>query len=50
MVEDFADDIACGLRVQPSIAITDGRLMMPEIADALRSKRLTADGRFLDNL
>ncbi|WP_438748297.1 GTP cyclohydrolase II [Pararhizobium sp. O133] len=48
--EDFADEIASGLHIQPSIAITSGRLLMPEIAEALRSGRLLADDRVLDSL
>ncbi|CAN7720972.1 GTP cyclohydrolase II [Rhizobium sp. LjRoot98] len=47
---DFAPEIASGRKVQPTIAVTDGRLMMPEIADALRAGRLVADGSIVDSL
>ncbi|CAN7633565.1 GTP cyclohydrolase II [Rhizobium sp. LjRoot98] len=47
---DFAAEIASGRKVQPTIAVTDGRLIMPEIADALRAGRLAADGRIVDSL
>jgi len=43
----FADDIAGGLDIRPSIAVTKARLNMPEILAAMGAKRLTADGGFL---
>ncbi|EPE96557.1 GTP cyclohydrolase II [Rhizobium grahamii] len=50
VVDDFAAEIASGRKVQPTIAVTDGRLMMPEIANALRARRLVADGSIVDSL
>ena len=47
VAEDFAEEIAAGLDVRPSIAITDGRLQMAEIREALEAGRLRADGTIL---
>ncbi len=43
----YGDDIAGGLDIRPSIAVTKARLNMPEILAAMGAKRLTADGGFL---
>jgi len=40
----FADAIAAGLDVRPSIAITRAHIDMPEIRDAIRAGRLKIDG------
>lgn len=45
---DFASEIADGLDIRPSIAIASGRLHMPEIMQALDSRRLASDGEVLD--
>jgi GTP cyclohydrolase II len=48
MVGDiFADDIAGGTDIRPSIAVTKARLNMPEIAAAMSGPRLKADGAIL---
>ena len=43
----FADEIATGIDIRPSIAITKARLNMPEILGAMGSARLAADGGIL---
>ena len=45
--EVFAAERATGLDIRPSIAVTNGHLLMPEINAALASGRLTADGEIL---
>ncbi len=46
--ELFADRIAGGVDVRPSIAVTRAHINMPEIADAVRAGRLHPDGTVLD--
>ncbi len=43
----FAEDIAAGADVRPSIAVTKAHINMPEIGDAIRVGRLKADGEIL---
>lgn len=50
VAKDFAAEISTGCRIKPTIAVTDGRLIMPEITDALRAGRLVADGTVVDSL
>ena len=45
--EAFGDEIAAGLDVRPSIAVTRAHINMPEIAEAMRRGRLAADGDVL---
>ena len=45
--EVFAADIAAGLDIRPSIAVTRAHINMPEIADAIRAGRLHPDGEVL---
>ena len=45
--EAFADEIAAGQDVRPSIAITRAHINMPEIAEAVRAGRLAPDGEVL---
>jgi len=48
MVADaFARDLAGGAPIQPTIAITKARIMLPEFKDALRAGRLSPDGEIL---
>ncbi|QJP15101.1 GTP cyclohydrolase II [Starkeya sp. ORNL1] len=42
--EVFADEIAAGLDVRPTIAVTRAHIDMPEIRDAIRLGRLKIDG------
>lgn len=42
--EVFANEIAAGIDVRPSIAITRAHIDMPEIRDAIRAGRLKIDG------
>jgi GTP cyclohydrolase II len=44
VAHDFADLIAEGIDIRPSIAITKARLTLPEIYGAMRAGRLFADG------
>ncbi len=45
--EVFADEIAGGLDIRPSVAVTKARLNMPEILAAMAAHRLAADGGIL---
>jgi GTP cyclohydrolase II len=47
IAEDFAPEIAEGVDIRPTIAVTKARLTLPEIADAMRAGRLKADGKVL---
>lgn len=47
IAEDFAPEIAEGVDIRPTIAVTKARLTLPEIADAMRAGRLKADGQVL---
>ncbi|MDB5445137.1 MAG: hypothetical protein JWQ97_454 [Phenylobacterium sp.] len=41
---DFADEIAEGVDIRPTIAVTRARLTLPEIAEAISAGRLAIDG------
>ncbi len=45
--EVFAREIAEGLDIRPTIAVTRARITLPEIADAMRAGRLAPDGGVL---
>ena len=45
--EVFADQIAAGRDIRPTIAITRARINMPEISQAMRAGRLSPDGSVL---
>ena len=45
--EVFAKEIAEGLDIRPTIAVTRARITLPEIADAMRAGRLEGDGETL---
>jgi len=45
--EVFAEEIAAGQDVRPSIAVTRAHINMPEITDAMRAGRLVPDGDVL---
>jgi len=45
--EVFAEEIAEGLDIRPTIAVTQARLEIPEIAAAIRAGRLKPDGKIL---
>jgi GTP cyclohydrolase II len=47
VTEDFAEEIAGGLDVRPTIAVTRARLTLPEIRDAIEAGRLVEDGNVL---
>jgi GTP cyclohydrolase II len=47
IAEDFAVEIAEGVDIRPTIAVTKARLTLPEIAEAMRAGRLKADGQVL---
>ncbi|WP_296595803.1 GTP cyclohydrolase II [Phenylobacterium sp.] len=47
IAEDFAPEIAEGVDIRPTIAVTKARLTLPEIAEAMRAGRLKADGQVL---
>ena len=45
--EVFAESIAAGLDIRPTIAVTRAHINMPEMAQAMRDGRLAADGDVL---
>ena len=45
--EVFADEIAAGQDVRPSIAVTRAHINMPEVTEAMRAGRLVPDGDVL---
>jgi GTP cyclohydrolase II len=45
--QEFAPELAAGIDIRPSIAVTRAHINMPEIVAALRAGRLTADGDIL---
>lgn len=45
--EAFADQVAQGLTIQPTIAITKARINLPELREAMADGRLEPDGRVL---
>ncbi|GAB89376.1 GTP cyclohydrolase II [Gordonia rhizosphera] len=45
--EAFADDLAAGRDIRPTIAVTKAHVALPEIAEAIAKGRLKPDGRFL---
>jgi len=47
IAEDFQGEIAEGVDIRPTIAVTKARITLPEIADAMRAGRLKADGKVL---
>lgn len=47
--ELFAEQIAAGADIRPTIAVTRAHIAMPEIADAVRAGRLHPDGDVLDS-
>jgi GTP cyclohydrolase II len=47
VAQDFAAEIAGGVDIRPSIAITRARLTLPEIAGAVEAGRLKVDGTVL---
>jgi GTP cyclohydrolase II len=44
---DFADELAEGVDIRPSIAVTKARIDLPEIHDAIAKGRLKPDGKVL---
>ena len=44
VVEDFRDEIASGVDIRPTIAITKARLTLPEIREAIQKGRVVEDG------
>ena len=47
IAEDFAPEIAEGVDIRPTIAVTKARIDLPEIHEAIRAGRLTPDGQVL---
>jgi len=45
--EVFSDQLAAGLNLRPTIAVTKAHINLPEIKDAMRNGRLKADGDLL---
>jgi GTP cyclohydrolase II len=47
IAEDFAPEIAEGVDIRPTIAVTKARIDLPEIHEAIRAGRLKPDGQVL---
>ncbi|MFM7255309.1 MAG: GTP cyclohydrolase II [Betaproteobacteria bacterium] len=47
VVQHFAEQIAAGYDIRPSIAVTRAHVILPEILDGLQRGRLKADGKVL---
>lgn len=47
ITEAFADRLAAGLDIRPTIAVTKARVSMPEVKDAVEAGRLKPDGQIL---
>src|SRR6267154_2310404 len=47
VAQDFAAELAEGLDLRPSIAVTRARINLPEIAEAVAAGRLKVDGEVL---
>lgn len=47
VADAFAGELAAGAPIQPTIAITKARILLPEFKDALRAGRLKPDGQIL---
>ncbi|RAK60686.1 GTP cyclohydrolase II [Phenylobacterium hankyongense] len=47
VAEDFAPELAEGVDIRPTIAVTKARISLPEIADAIARGRLTVDGKIV---
>jgi GTP cyclohydrolase II len=43
----FADEIAAGYDIRPTIAVTKAHVVLPEVIEAVQKGRLEADGRIL---
>ncbi|MDL9938818.1 GTP cyclohydrolase II [Gordonia sp. ABSL1-1] len=47
VADAFPDEIAAGIDIRPTIAITKAHVILPEIADAIAKGRLVPDGEIL---
>jgi GTP cyclohydrolase II len=47
VAEVFADDLAAGYDMRPTIAVTQAHVMLPEVLEAVQKGRLRPDGRVL---
>ncbi len=47
ITDAFAEELAAGLDVRPTISVTQAHLNMPEIHEAMRARRLVPDGTVL---
>lgn len=47
VAEDFADELAEGVDIRPTIAVTRARLQLGEIGEAIAAGRLKADGKIV---
>jgi GTP cyclohydrolase II len=48
VAEAFAGEIAAGMDIRPTIAVTTARINMPELREAIEAGRLTPDGDILE--
>lgn len=49
VTDHFAEEIAAGIDIHPTIAITEGHLRIPEIMEAVTKGRLKVDGKILSD-
>lgn len=47
VAQDFAQEIAEGVDIRPTIAVTKARLTLPELAEAVAAGRLSVDGQIV---
>jgi GTP cyclohydrolase II len=50
VAEDFAEQLAAGYDIRPTIAVTKAHVILPEVIEGLQAGRLQADNRFLTSL
>ena len=48
IAQEFAGQIAAGMDIRPTIAVTTAHINMPELRDAIEAGRLTPDGDILE--
>src|SRR5215217_8090606 len=47
VADAFSEQIAAGIDIRPTIAVTKAQVILPEVHDAILKGRLTPDGRVL---
>jgi GTP cyclohydrolase II len=47
VAREYADELAAGYDIRPTLAVTQAHVMLPEVIEALQKGRLVADGQLL---